>query len=329
MKEQMLKIILRFLKFFQKTHWDDATIRILINEKDRTRADILQQKIAEKISYPGVKAIVTRSKLSFLRHINDADFLFSYGLSRYATPVRLKLIYIGQVGITSFKVPASCKVVNTPNFAANHIAEYVVASTFAYERGLVQNRFLQCKRIWNPKYYLEGEIKHISSLKIGIIGLGRIGNQVAEMFQQNNVELHVFDKDAEKTQGFGFSYNETNWREMLQLIDYLVIALSNEQTSDFITSKELSRANPRLCIVNISRGDVINERDLLHALKSGQIRGAILDVFQREPLPKRHPFWKQKGVVITPHIAGNINLVFDKIADDFVANLNAYMDGHF
>jgi phosphoglycerate dehydrogenase-like enzyme len=327
MKTKLLNTVIQFLVGLTKSIWGTAEYKILIHDPVRQRSAELQRKIAIAFPFSSIQTICSVSKFSFLAHIRQADFAYSYGLSKFAKPENLKLLYIGQVGKPPIPIPENCKVLNAPNFASDLIADYVIASIFAYERGLLLNNALQNKQKWHPEAYLSRTIKRISDRKIGIIGIGRIGNQIAYRLQKNDIEIHVFDKDVSKTKGFMHAYHDTNWHEMLQYVDYLVLALSGEGNIDLISSRVLSNSNPNLCIVNISRGDVINEKDLLHALKIKQIRGAILDVFQKEPLPKRHPFWKQEGVVITPHIAGNINLVFNDIADDFIGQLRTFING--
>jgi phosphoglycerate dehydrogenase-like enzyme len=327
MKTRIIDIFIQLILGFTKPKWDTTKIKILLYDPEKQRLSALKRKITEDFPSSDFQTICSTSKISFLAHVRQADVVYSYGLSKFARPDNLKLLYIGQVGNPSINVPENCKVVSAPNFASDLIADYVIASVFSYERGLLINKALQNKRKWKPEAYLNVKIKNIPKLTIGVTGLGRIGSQIAHRFQQNNIEIHVFDNDRNKMRGYVNTYLDTNWSGMLKHIDYLIMAVSNEGNANLVTSRELSLANPNLCIVNISRGDVINEKDLLHALKNKQIRGAILDVFQKEPLPKHHPFWKQEGVVITPHIAGNINLVFDEIVDDFIAHIKTSIDG--
>jgi phosphoglycerate dehydrogenase-like enzyme len=76
------------------------------------------------------------------------------------------------------------------------------------------------------------------------------------------------------------------------------------------------------CLINISRGNIIVEKDLIHALKSKIIRGAVIDVFSREPLPGSSPLYKLDNVILTPHISGNINLFVDEIQEDFINKMS-------
>ncbi len=79
--------------------------------------------------------------------------------------------------------------------------------------------------------------------------------------------------------------------------------------------------NENLCIVNVSRGSIIDEKALFSALNRKRIRGAILDVFAKEPLPRRNKLWKLQNTIITPHISGNIQYVYEQIQADFIRQL--------
>jgi phosphoglycerate dehydrogenase-like enzyme len=327
MKDRIIRFFIQLLICFFKPKWQKGKPKILINESDQWRAMLLLKKITDDLHGLNPSVCVSSSKLQFLSYIREADFVYSYGLSKYASPENLKLLYIGQVGHVEIAGTKNFKIVNAPNLVFENIADYVLAMVFSFERGLIQNLHLKKAKKWSPKVFLDLDMKNISDLKVGIIGLGLIGSQIAKRFIQNKCEIHVYDRVLSRMEGYKNNYNESNWKDMLKYVDYLILSMSNEGNSNLITSSVLSIANSRLCLVNISRGSMVNEQELLTAVKLKYIRGAILDVFNLEPLPKRHPFWNQNGIVVTPHVAGNINMVFEKVADDFVKNVKGCIDG--
>jgi len=84
---------------------------------------------------------------------------------------------------------------------------------------------------------------------------------------------------------------------------------------------------PTAFLINIGRGEVIDENALIHALESGKIAGAALDVFSQEPLPKDHALWRTKNLIITPHIGGTSTIYVDQVLSIFEENLRRFLKG--
>lgn len=327
MKDRIIRYLLKLLIIFIKPEWKKGNIKILINEGSQKRACEIMNKLLQEFSEYNLSICIAKSKLQFLSYIRHADIVYSYGLSKYACTENLKMLYIGQVGNIESKNSENFKIFYAPNFVFNYISDFILASIFAYERGILQNIINRKRNKWTPNRFLQRDMKYFSELKIGIIGLGKIGSQVARCLIQNQCEIHVYDTQQSRMNGYKNQYTMSNWKDMLKVVDYLVLALSNEGNRNLITTREFESANSRLCLVNISRGSIVNEEDLLKAVREKKIRGAILDVFMKEPLPDYHPFWNQEGIIVTPHIAGNINLVFDKIVSDFLCQVKKYLNG--
>jgi phosphoglycerate dehydrogenase-like enzyme len=103
----------------------------------------------------------------------------------------------------------------------------------------------------------------------------------------------------------------------------LIIALPlNAETANLIGIRELRMLGSDAYLMNISRGNIIVEQDLVKALRSKIIKGAVLDVFAKEPLPGSSPLYKLDNVILTPHISGNINLFVDEIQEDFIKKVS-------
>ena len=116
--------------------------------------------------------------------------------------------------------------------------------------------------------------------------------------------------------------------EVLDEADYLVLACPlTDETRGLVGESELSRLDSDAVLVNISRGEVVDEAALVEALQSGGIRGAALDVFEEEPLPAESPLRSMSNVVMTPHVAGSTPYYFDRAIGLFADNLRRYGDG--
>lgn len=107
--------------------------------------------------------------------------------------------------------------------------------------------------------------------------------------------------------------------------DILIISLPlTEKTRHIIDAEILALLGKNSYLINVSRGEVINEKDLIKALQKRIIKGAATDVLCKEPLSKRSPFFQLDNIIITPHIAGNINLFVEEIQKDFLNKAAKY-----
>jgi phosphoglycerate dehydrogenase-like enzyme len=94
-----------------------------------------------------------------------------------------------------------------------------------------------------------------------------------------------------------------------------------------ITAEVLSWMKPTAFLINLGRGEVIDEEALIRLLKTGRIAGAALDTFWAEPLPDDHPFWEMKNVIMTPHVGGMCEICVDQVLGIFEENLRRFLKG--
>jgi len=119
-----------------------------------------------------------------------------------------------------------------------------------------------------------------------------------------------------------------NLLEMAGMADFVVSTIVlNDQTRGLFDKRLFHAMKPSAYFVNVSRGPVVNETDLLESLRSGAIAGAGLDVFTQEPLPQDHPFLTMENVIATPHVAGATRENYDGIGRVVVENLSRLKDG--
>jgi phosphoglycerate dehydrogenase-like enzyme len=111
-------------------------------------------------------------------------------------------------------------------------------------------------------------------------------------------------------------------------IDYLIVLVPySPETHKIVNAKVLSAMKPTAYLINIARGQVIDEEALIEALKNKKIAGAGLDVFNEEPLPKDHPFWGMENVIVSPHVAGMSNIYAEQLLPIFEENLRRFLKG--
>jgi glyoxylate/hydroxypyruvate reductase len=160
-----------------------------------------------------------------------------------------------------------------------------------------------------------------------ILGLGRNGTAVAKMARA--IGMHVLGLDLiSKPEAVDKFYRREELDEILSQAEVLVVAMPGTPlTRNMMGAHELALLKHGAYLINISRGSIVEETALIDALRSGQLSGAALDVFQQEPLPKDSPFWDMENVLISPHAASISDRENGRITDLFCDNLRRYLDG--
>jgi phosphoglycerate dehydrogenase-like enzyme len=164
---------------------------------------------------------------------------------------------------------------------------------------------------------------------MGLIGLGAVGEKTAQKAKGLNMRvLGVRRHPGRSTPWIDRVYEPENLMEMLPQADWVVItAPLTPETKGMIGERELRALKKSACIINISRGPVIQEQALIQALREGWIAGAGLDVFEEEPLPDSSLLWDMENVIITGHYAGGTPHFLDRLMEIFLENLRRYQTG--
>ncbi len=197
-------------------------------------------------------------------------------------------------------------VVNTPDAIAESVAEHALGLVLALLRKIVYgDRFIR-SNLWGtgpaPRPLLGTSL---IGKTIGIIGLGRIGSSIAKLFRRhgNRVIYWSRRRKPEVEHALDIEYREL--QNLLGEADIVIIALAlTRETQGFINYEKISKMKRNSILVNVSRGKILVEKDLVKALKEGIIGGAALDVFEKEPIRNDNPLTRFDNVVLTPHIAG-------------------------
>jgi phosphoglycerate dehydrogenase-like enzyme len=166
--------------------------------------------------------------------------------------------------------------------------------------------------------------------RVLIVGLGSLGAAVALDCSRFGVEVWGTRRRSgvEAPEGVSRLIDQREIRSVLPEVDAIVLACPlTEETRRLIDKAEIEALKPGAVIVNISRGQVVNEAAMIEALTSGHIRGAALDVFEVEPLPKESPLWDLPNVLISPHSASTVDAENSRIVDIFLDNLGRFSSG--
>ncbi|POB10989.1 D-2-hydroxyacid dehydrogenase [Sulfobacillus sp. hq2] len=201
------------------------------------------------------------------------------------------------------------------------IAEYVFAELLYHVRNLSEARRLQHARRWQGF-----SVDSLKGRTIGVAGLGSIGKEIVRKARVFDMRVVGLSRHQPVAGLVDRAFNDRQWIQFVQDLDYLVLALPlSAQTARVVDDTILGYMKPHAIIVNVGRGRVIHQSALIQALYRGDIGGAILDVFEDEPLPLDNPLWGLPNVVVTPHISGPS--VDEEVAAFFLRNLKRFLGG--
>jgi phosphoglycerate dehydrogenase-like enzyme len=163
---------------------------------------------------------------------------------------------------------------------------------------------------------------------LGILGLGAIGQQVAEIASAIGMRVIGTKRRGEAIPHVDAVLPPERTDEVLAQSDFVLLLLpATPDTENFINAARLAQMKPTAWLLNFGRGHLIADADLIAAVKAKTIAGAVLDVFRQEPLPSDHPFWQTEGIIVLPHIGGGHPQRDKAVAKLFVDNLRRFLDG--
>lgn len=168
-----------------------------------------------------------------------------------------------------------------------------------------QRRMTELGNAQRAKQWQHNNKPHKASrFRVGILGAGTLGIVSAKRLALNGFPVGCWSRTSKQLDGITHYCGENGFNELLSNSDVLVCLLPlTEQTRHIINGSVLSRLPANAFLINPGRGGHVDEQALLHALNTNQLSGALLDVFETEPLPPNHPFWTHDKVVVTPHVA--------------------------
>ena len=230
---------------------------------------------------------------------------------------KLKVITRPGVGYDSVDVQAATErgipVVLCPAANARAVAEHTVALLLACAKNIVES--VNETKAGNFGIRNRYAAVDIVDKMLVVLGFGNIGRQVAKLCAALDMKVGVFDPfvKRETAEEMGYVYFE-NMLDALAAADFVSLHMpSMPSTRGMIAAEQFKAMKPTAFFLNAARGDVVNEPDLIAALKNGEIAGAGLDVLVEEPFPADHPFMTMPNVVLTPHMAAQSQETVSKL----------------
>lgn len=266
----------------------------------------------------------------------DADVLFIWGGSgtmpeKYCTQSKkLKWINSFSAGVNPIMDSSisslPVKLTNAKGIHGKTMALTTVGYMISFMRYFPELQRRQQKHIWSKKF--ECQPRETEGLTVGVIGAGAIGSEVARLSKALGMRVLGVKRKVTPLENFDEVYSNEDMDIVLRQSDFVVIVTPlTDETRHMFNKEKFQAMKSTAILINIARGAVVNEADLIEALRTGEIGGAALDAVEKEPLDAESPLWDMENVIITPHFAADSELYIDRAIELFCKNLELYEAG--
>ncbi|NQS88781.1 phosphoglycerate dehydrogenase [Patescibacteria group bacterium] len=234
----------------------------------------------------------------------------------------LKIIGRAGTGVDNVDVNVATRkgiiVMNTPDSNTISVAEHTISMMLALSRNIPQAHLSLKEEQWNRGKFMGTQVY---GKILGIIGLGRIGSEVAKRAKGLGMKVIAYDPFIPRERANEFGVDLCELKKLLPQVDYLTVHTPLiPQTKNLIGEKEIRLMKKNVRVINCARGGIIEENSLYQALKEGRVKGAALDVFENGK-PFGSPLMKLNSVILTPHLGASTEEAQRKVAIDIVCQI--------
>lgn len=202
---------------------------------------------------------------------------------------------------------------------SDQMAEFVLAAILNHRLHLTYYREQQAASHWRGKDFLTGK-------NVTILGLGELGSTTAKLLNINGYSVSGWSRSEKQIDNVKSYYGNDQLNASVKDADIVVCLLPLTPETKHVLNADLFAAMKKgSFLINVGRGDHLNENDLMSALSSEHLSGALLDVFSTEPLPTDHPYWRHPKIHITPHISSPTDK--GRVARQILDNYNRIVSG--
>jgi len=274
--------------------------RVLI--LSRYASEFLQ--LIEAAALPGVEKLVAAKEITGSQPLdNDFDVVFGEpALIRNILSDLPGLRWVQSIwaGVEPLLDPSQRRdytLTNARGVFGGLMSEYVFGYLLLHERRILQLIQSQQENLWDKS--ITGTLR---GKTIGLLGVGSIGAHLALTARHFGMVVRGYTRSSESCSAVDVYYHGTGLTDFATDLDYLVNVLPNTSATRHIVDAQLLKCLPAHAVfINVGRGSAVDEPALIDALTSGRLAGAVLDVFEQEPLPSGHPFWHTPNLLLTFH----------------------------
>lgn len=263
-----------------------------------------------------------------------ADVLFVWDFRSEAVQAawsaadRLRWMHAASAGVDRMLFPelveSGVVLTNSRGVFDRPMAEYVLATVLSFAKDLHTSLRLQDRKQWRHR-----ETERVAGKRALLVGTGPIGRAIAAQLSAAGLSVTGAGRRARTGDpDFGTVHSSDELHPVLGEFDYVVLAAPlTEQTRGLVDARALARFKPTARLINVGRGELVVQDELVEALSAGQLAGAALDVFDAEPLPATSPLWEMPDVLVSPHMSGDTVGWTDELVELFLTNLRGYVEG--
>ncbi len=279
----------------------------------------------------GIASIEVRNRDALDARIAEADVLLCSGLWRNdLIPRAPKLRFVQSIsaGVDQYDkaafAAAGIRLASAQGVNARAVAEHAMALILALARRLPEARDNQAKRVWRGMLGdLTQREDELGGKTLLIVGLGRIGNRLAELAKAFDMRVLATRRDPAAGGDAHEVHGMSALKSLLPHADFVALTCPlTPETERLINAETLALLKPSALLVNVARGRCIDEAALIEALGAGRLSAAALDTTVEEPLAPASPKWTIPNVFITPHTAGETRRYEDNVLDILIENLD-------
>ena len=288
--------------------------------------------------FPKVQFVRIDDTPTLRANAHDLEGLIVFGF-RYGDEVvsilrneapSLKWIQWANAGIDTLLrhgYPRNVAITYAPTVWGSTVAEHAVALLLGIARQFPRLERDRVRSQWQ-RHELSKTLASIEGRIVILMGLGPIGRGIAQRLRGFGTRVIAVASTSRDDPDVETVLSLDRLDEVLPSADALVIAIpSSSATRGIIDRRRLGTMKRSAILVNVARGDIVDEIAMAEALAEGSLAGAGLDAFSREPLPANHPFWGLSNVILSPHVAGNGGPAYERLAALLRDNLGRYLSG--
>jgi phosphoglycerate dehydrogenase-like enzyme len=287
--------------------------------------------------FPEVELVRVTDDAELPGALADAEVFcgFHFPPELFATARRLRWIHSAAAGVEANLFPAMVAsdviLTNAAGVHAVNIPEHAIGLVCALARNLHTAQRLKAERRWDRYAAIAagGGFRQLRDSHLAVVGAGAIGLGVARLGAALDMRVRVLRRRPElPAAGAEAVVGPGKLHELLGWADFVVVAAAlTPDTRGLFDAAAFRAMRSSAYLVNVGRGEIVDDRALVQALETNAIAGAGLDVFVEEPLPAEHPYWTLDNVIVTPHVSGYLPDFFARALDVFLDNLGRFRDG--
>jgi phosphoglycerate dehydrogenase-like enzyme len=287
--------------------------------------------------FPELRVVALPDYTHIDQEIEDAEIYIGIFLrpEQLRRARNLKWMHATAAGVNHLCYPemvaSPVVLTNSSSVMALAVAEHTMALILALAKRIPSAVRYQDRAQWGQEeiYYEGAPLASLHRATLGLVGLGSIGRLVAARARAFEMRVVAVKRDATTGQDLADRVLPPSaLREMLAEADFVaLVAPSTPETQGLIGAAELAAMKPTAYLVNVARGNMVDEAALLAALKRRQIAGAALDVAQVEPLAAESALWRAPNLLFTPHLAASTGGLWERHVELIEQNLRRYLNG--